>query len=216
MIQLGLVDDNSQLLELLSFDLSKVEEFNIVLKAANGEDFLRKVRSLDVVPDIILMDVDMPRMNGIEAVGEGKKLLPNTYFIMFSVMDEEETLFKAVRAGAHGYILKEDPIDRIITRLKDVMEFGTVPFSPAMATKALNLVKWSVPPVNEEEQILTDREKEIMQLLSDGKNSNERADELFLSFHTVRKHIRNIYDKLQVSTQAEAVKKGFLKRWLGF
>ena len=216
MIQIGLVDDNEQLLELLSFDLGKVNDFNVVLKASNGEDYLRKAKRLEVQPDIVLMDVDMPRMNGIEAVRAGKKLSPNTHFVMFSVMDEEETLFQSVRAGAYGYILKEEPINIIITRLRDVMEYGSIPFSPAMANKALSLVRWSVPPVSEDDDILTKREKEILKLLSDGRNSNEIADDLFLSFHTVRKHIRNIYDKLQVKTQAEAVKTGFLKRWLGF
>ena len=216
MINIGLVDDNEQILELLSFDLGKVEEFNVVLKASNGQDFIRKAKQCETKPHLVLMDVDMPRMDGIEAVKEGKQILPHTYFIMFSVMDEEETLFKAVRAGAHGYILKEEPIERIISRLKDVMEFGSIPFSPLMANKALNLVKWAVPPISEKEEVLTNREKQILEMLSDGKNSNEIADELYLSFHTVRKHIRNIYDKLQVKTQAEAVKKGFLKRWLGY
>ena len=138
MIQIGLVDDNEQLLELLSFDLGKVDDFNVVLKASNGEDYLRKAKRLEVQPDIVLMDVDMPRMNGIEAVRAGKKLSPNTHFVMFSVMDEEETLFQSVRAGAYGYILKEEPINIIITRLRDVMEYGSIPFSPAMANKALS------------------------------------------------------------------------------
>lgn len=216
MIKLGLVDDNKELLDLLSFDLDKVKDFEIAIKSENGEQFLREIKALENKPHIVLMDVEMPKLDGISTVQIAKAMYPDIYFIMFSVMDEEETLFKAIRAGAHGYILKEEPIDRIITQLKDVIENGSVPFSPIMATKALNLVKWSVPPSTGESDQLTDREIEILELLSDGFNSNEIAEKLFISFHTVRKHIRNIYDKLQVRTQAEAVKKGFLSRWLGF
>ena len=217
MLNIGIVDDNKQLLEILTYDLTKNYDIEITLTANNGYGFLKELESRKDIPEIILMDVEMPRMNGIEAVEIAKKEYPEITFIMLSVVDDEDVLFKAIKAGAGGYFLKEEPLESMVQKLEDVQLNGSVPFSPAMASKVLNLAKWAVPPVKtSEEQELTDREKEVLALLSEGMNSNEIGEKLFISFHTVRKHIRNIYLKLQVSTQAEAVKEGFLRRWLGF
>lgn len=217
MLNIAIVDDNKELLEILSHDLAKDFDIEVILTAQNGQDFLKKMYQTDKYPQIVLMDVEMPRMDGVEAVLLGKEKFPEVIFIMLSVVDDEDVLYKAIKAGAQGYFLKEEPIESIVQKLEDVIENGSVPFSPAMASKVLNLAKWSVPPVKTpEDKQLTSREQEILELLSEGLNSNEIGEKLFISFHTVRKHIRNIYMKLQVSTQAEAVKEGFLRRWLGF
>lgn len=217
MIKVGIVDDNRELLEIMSHDLTSQGEVEIVCTAENGQDCLQKLKSLKTLPDIILMDVEMPRMDGVQTVQLAKADFPDITFIMLSVIDDEDILYKALKAGAEGYFLKEEPIQNIVEHLKEVQECGHIPFSPAMASKVLNLAKWSVPPVKQDkDEQLTDREIEILELLAEGLTSNEIGDKLFISFHTVRKHIRNIYFKLHVKSQAEAVKEGFLRRLLGF
>jgi len=217
MIRLAIVDDNRELMEIMSQDLTSQGEIEVVCTAENGHDFLQKMKSLKKLPEMVLMDVEMPKMDGVMAVQLAKQQYPEITFIMLSVIDDEDILFKALKAGAEGYFLKEEPIQNILDKLNEVQECGYIPFSPAMASKVLNLAKWSVPPAKQSsKEQLTKREIEILELLAEGLNSNEIGERLFISFHTVRKHIRNIYLKLQVSTQAEAVKEGFLRRLLGF
>jgi DNA-binding NarL/FixJ family response regulator len=217
MVHIGIVDDNSELLDIMSNDLTSNGDIDVVCTAEHGIDYLAKLKLLQKRPEIVLMDVEMPRMDGVETVQKAKALFPEITYIMLSVIDDEDVLYKALKAGAEGYFLKEEPIHHIVEKLKEVQKIGHIPFSPAMASKVLNLAKWSVPPAKETaDEQLTNREIEILELLADGHTSNEIGEQLFISFHTVRKHIRNIYLKLQVNTQAEAVKEGFLRRVLGF
>ena len=218
MISIAIVDDNYRMLEVLKHDLTESGKIEVSFTAGDGIEFLKKVEQTDKLPAIVLMDVEMPKMDGIAAMHSALERYPELRFVMLSVIDDEETLYEAIKAGAHGYLLKEETTEGIIQKIEDVAGNGAVPFSPKMAVKVLDLAKSSAPPVHEEteEPELTDREIEILELLADGLTSNDIADELFISFHTVRKHIRNIYSKLQVSTQAQAVKQGFLRRFLGF
>lgn len=217
MVKLAIVEDSIQFRELLNDNLKRQEEISLLFGCENGQEFLNCAEKEKELPDVVLMDVEMPVMDGIEAVEIAHKKYPNIIFIMFSVVDDEETLYKAISAGASGYLLKEEPTDSIAKHIVEAKEHGSVPFTPRMAKKAMEILRSAPVPVKTKENpILSEREIEVLQHLAEGKNSTEIGELMFLSYHTVRKHMSNIYAKLQVGSKAEAVKIGFRKRWLKF
>ncbi|TNE73738.1 response regulator transcription factor [bacterium] len=215
MIQLALVEDNSSQIKSLIDEFSSIDFIELGICSMSGEEFLIELSNSTELPDFALVDVEMPGMNGIETVIKIKERFPSITCIMFSVLDDELTLYNAIQAGASGYFLKEDDIEQISQHLKQVKEFGALPFTPRMALKALELIKKATPPPSENaDSILSQRELEILQLLSEGHNAQTIAEKLFVSFHTVRKHMMNIYTKLEVNSKTEAIKIGLKNSWL--
>ncbi|MFA6980343.1 MAG: response regulator transcription factor [Ignavibacteriaceae bacterium] len=177
-------------------------------RAVNGADLLKKL-NVDSSVDTILMDIEMPEMDGIEATQQVTKLFPHIKIIMLTVFDDEDKIFRSIQAGAMGYLLKDERPDKICEGIKEIME-GGAPMSPAIAAKSLALLRNPNKFVQEEEQDdydLTKREIEVLNKLSVGLDYLEISEALFISPFTVRKHIENIYRKLQVHNKMTAVKK---------
>jgi DNA-binding NarL/FixJ family response regulator len=214
MIRLALVEDNSSQLKSLIQEFESIDFIELTYCVISGEEFLNELQQTDKLPEFALVDVEMPGMNGIETVLKVREQYPSITCIMFSVLDDELTLFNAIQAGASGYFLKEDDIEQISMHIKQVKEFGALPFTPRMAQKALELIKKGGPTANSTDTLLSQRELEILQLLAEGDNAQIIADKLFVSFHTVRKHMMNIYTKLEVNSKTEAIKVGLKNRWL--
>jgi DNA-binding NarL/FixJ family response regulator len=160
----------------------------------------------DSKPDVVLMDIGMPGMNGIEAVRKLNEKYPDVRVLMQTVFDEDEKIFESVRAGASGYILKNTNSARILEFIKETYD-GGAPMSPSIAKKVLKMI--ALPPGEMESNPfnLTDREKEILACLVKGMSYQLIGDTCFISIDTVRGHIRNIYEKLHVHSKAEAVAK---------
>lgn len=206
MIKLALVEDNHFLAQSIEEKLSFFEDIKYKFRAVNGAHLLNLLES-DHNIDIILMDIEMPEMNGIIATEAVKKLYPHIKIIMLTVFDDEERILKAIIAGADGYLLKDEKSDNIHNGIKEIME-GGAPMSPAIAIKTLNLLRNpldEVPEITNSHSSLTSRETEVLQQLSHGLNYNEIGDNLNISSGTVRKHIENIYRKLHVHNKIEAV-----------
>jgi DNA-binding NarL/FixJ family response regulator len=165
-----------------------------------------------VKPDVVLMDINLPGINGVEAVGILKNLYPDLKFVMCTVFEDDENIFRALQAGAGGYILKNNPPRKILDAIHDVRDGGT-PMSAAIAKKVIGAflerkpVSKAVPATD-----LTAREMEVLQLLSKGFHYKEVAHKLNVSVDTVRNHCRNIYVKLQVSNKVEAINAVFGER----
>lgn len=164
-----------------------------------------------VYPDLILMDIGLPGMNGIEGVQRVKSLSPETRVVMLTVFDENETIFKAICAGASGYLLKSEPTERIIQSLQEVLN-GGAPMNAQIARKVIDMFARLAAPRGD--YGLTSREKEILHALVDGLSKKQIADKLFLSFHTIDMHMRGIYSKLQVHTRSGAVAKALKENLL--
>lgn len=214
MIKLAIVDDKQPNRVSISEKLSSKAEFEVLFLASHGMDFLEKMKLLETKPDVVLMDIDMPQMNGIEAVNIGYQLYPSTRFIMLTVFDDDNKIFEAIKAGAIGYLLKDEKIEVIEDAIRQVMEFGGAPMSPRIARKALHLLmnaKVDLP--QKQETVLSDREMDILQGLVDGLDYKAVANKLFISPLTVRTHISNIYKKLHVSSKTQAVKIAIKNRW---
>jgi DNA-binding NarL/FixJ family response regulator len=213
-IPVGIVDDKSQNCLLLSDRLNYSEEIVVVLTASDGKDFLDKMNAmpLEKHPAVILMDIEMPGMDGIAAVNTGKIRYPHVHFLMLTVFDDDEKIFEAIKAGAAGYLLKDEKISSIIECIVQLNEFGCAPMSPRIARKTMDLLMHANLPRIEKEQSekydysLSAREVEILKLLVDGYGYKQIAGKLFLSSHTVKKHVANIYNKLHVSSKAQAIK----------
>jgi DNA-binding NarL/FixJ family response regulator len=215
MIKLALVEDNSNQIRSLIAEFEQIDFIELSLCSMSGEEFLSELEKTESLPDFALIDIEMPGLNGIETVKQVRQRFPEIICIMFSVLDDELTLYNAIQAGASGYFLKEDDIELISNYLLQVQEFGAMPFTPRMAQKALQLIKSaSIPHSNSTKTILSDRELEILALMADGHNAKTISDKLFVSFHTVRKHMMNIYTKLEVNSKTEAIKVGLKNRWL--
>ncbi len=166
------------------------------------------------LPDVVLMDIDMPVMDGIEAVNIASSNYINTKFLMFTVFDDDVKVFEAIKSGAIGYLLKDEKVDVIIDSIHQIIEFGGSPMSPSIARKALKLLMNSAGTTPEKsESNLTGREMDILQGLVEGLDHKEVAEKLFISPHTVRTHICNIYDKLHVNNRAQAVNVALKKKW---
>ena len=208
-ISVAIVEDSDLIREVTIRTIDTSEDFQVSHAYGNAEDavsFLPKNP-----PQIVLMDIHLPGMSGIDCVVRLKQVCPATQFMMFTVSEEDDDIFDALKAGAMGYLLKGQSPDILLSALRDLHNGG----SPMSASIARRVVTAFHNPKTAAKQgaaeDLTDRELELLQLLSTGLRNKEIADSLFISLDTVKKHVNNIYRKLQVQSRAEAVNKVFFK-----
>lgn len=207
-IKIAIADDNTFLIKMVEEKLSFFEDLNVKYSAMNGSDLLEKLQENHNI-DVILMDIEMPVLNGIEATEIVKQKYPHIKIIMLTVFDNDENIFNAIKAGADGYLLKEVNAKDLNNGIVETLNGGAA-MNPSIALKTLKLLRnpLEIENVQEQECIqLTNREVEVLEQLSKGLSYNLIADNLILSVGTVRKHIENIYKKLQVHNKLEAVQK---------
>lgn len=203
-IRVAIFEDNTQLRESLFKLVEASEGFTCVGAFANGEDIVRETSS--VKPDVILMDIEMPVVNGIDAVKMVRENFPDIKILMETIFEDDEKIFQSICNGAQGYILKSTPPEEILDAIKDIFE-GGAPMSPIVATKVLKMFKSNLESGTNDESNLSVREKEILKCLVEGMSYKLIADTCFISIDTVNGHIKNIYKKLQVHSKSEAVAK---------
>lgn len=214
MTYIAIVDDKKALRTTLEHRLSAYDNYEVLFTAENGIDFLEKMAEArkTIEPDVILMDIDMPVMDGIEAVSQGKTRFPSSKYLMLTIFDEDDKIFNAIKAGADGYLLKDEPIDKIKEAIVNLLNDEGAPMSPSIARRAFNLLMNAkvdvkeAPATNELDYNLTEREKEILLKLIDGLEYKEIAQETNISPNTIRNHVTKIYKKLHVTSRAQAMK----------
>jgi DNA-binding NarL/FixJ family response regulator len=208
MIRVAIVEDINRIAETLQEKILLSQDFTIVMKATTGKEIIQQLQKNHTV-DVIIMDINMPEMNGIEATAFITNRWPNIKIIMSTVFDDEQNLFDAIMAGASGYLLKDEPPQKIHRSIYEALE-GGAPMSPLIAKKALSMIKLGRPEESKKEVVdygLTERELEVLEHLSKGLSYEQIADNLFISYGTVRKHVENIYRKLKVNNRIEAIDK---------
>jgi DNA-binding NarL/FixJ family response regulator len=205
-IRVLVVDDHALFRRGLQMVLEQEPDIQVVGEASDGAEAV--VQAGDTLPDVVLMDVRMPRRGGIEACTSIKDVVPSAKIIMLTISDEEADLYEAIRAGAMGYLLKEISIEEVASAIRAV-NGGQSLISPSMASKLLTEFAAMSRRSEERQQLptprLTDREMEVLKLVARGLNNRDIAKELFISENTVKNHIRNILEKLQLHSRMEAV-----------
>jgi len=202
-ISVAIVEDKVEISESLEILLNETEEFYCMKRCADTASALAELPSLK--PDVILMDINLPDESGISCVKKLKPQLPSSQIIMLTMYEDSEKVFEALASGAIGYLLKRTTKEKLLSAIKEAHEGG----SPMSMQIARMVVKSFVatPKKNEVKAALTEREWEILEHLAKGKRYKEIADSLFIGIETVRSHLRNIYEKLQVRSSTEAVLK---------
>ncbi len=208
-IKTAIVDDNSFLAKAINEKLSDFEDIDIKYTVYNGSEFLAKLEKNHNL-DLVLMDIEMPVLDGIETVNIIKQKYPHIKVIMLTVFDNDENIFNAIRVGADGYLLKEVSAEKLYRSIIETMEGGAA-MSPSIAVKTMKLLRFpekqELLTIEEDVIELSNREHEVLEQLAEGLSHTVIAKNLFLSPSTVRKHIENIYRKLQVHNKLEAVQK---------
>jgi DNA-binding NarL/FixJ family response regulator len=220
-VRVAIVEDKASNRSIIKDKLLRSNAFEIALIAENGKDFLEKMKPLPLekTPDVVLMDLEMPEMDGVDAVAAGSYLYPTVKYVMLTIFDDEEKIFRAIKAGAFGYLLKDESAENIAEVLIQMHENGVGPISPGIAYKILQLVQnHSVSLVQrntaEKEKTpfnLTERELEILKLLVQGLQYKEIGNLLDISANTAKKHVLNIYSKLHVNNKAQALALAYEK-----
>jgi DNA-binding NarL/FixJ family response regulator len=201
-----IVDDHALFRKGLQLVLDKEPDIDVVGEGSDGLEALERAQEL--MPDVVLMDVRMPRRSGIEATQEIREVLPHVKILMLTISDEEADLYEAIKAGASGYLLKEINTEEVADAIRSVWA-GQSRISPSMAAKLLQ--EFQAMSKRAEERIhvptprLTDREMEVLRLVAQGMNNRDIAKDLYISENTVKNHIRNILEKLQLHSRMEAV-----------
>jgi DNA-binding NarL/FixJ family response regulator len=207
-LKIAVVDDNSFLIHAIKEKLSFFEDVMVKVTAMDGSELLSALEQNHNL-DVILMDIEMPVINGIEATRIVKQKYPQLKIIMLTAFDNDENIFNAIKAGADGYLLKEINPKDLYDGIKETLNGGAA-MNPSIALKTLKLLRNPIDIQNPRDQeviSLSKREVEVLEQLSKGLSYTAIADNLFLSPSTVRKHIENIYKKLQVHSKIEAVQK---------
>jgi len=198
-------DDNKNVRESVAMLLSTTENMQLVAAFESCKNMLQQIELSK--PDVILMDIEMPMLNGIDAVKELRSKFPNLPVLMLTGFEEDEKVFASLCAGANGYVLKNASMESLIQYINEVYS-GGAPMTPVIARKVLNQFARVQPTQTQgEDYNLSTREKEVLQLLVKGKSYKMIADELNVSYETVHSHIRRIYQKLHVNSVGEAVSK---------
>lgn len=202
MTTVGLVEDDALLRDTLAKMVDDTQNFQCVAACASGEEALQKLPGLN--PQVVLMDLNLPRMSGIECIRRLKELLPSTPVIVLTVYEDSEHIFRALKAGACGYLLKRSDPDDVLMAIKEARDGGS-PMSSQIARRVV--VSFHEPAQNAAGTPLTERESEILSFLSQGYANKEIADKMNITVPTVRTHLRHIYEKLHVRSRTEALVK---------
>ncbi len=204
-IKVVIVEDDKDMRDGLEAIVQSHPALTCLATCSTGEEALNEIP--DKVPDIVLMDIHLPGISGIECVKKLKPILPSTQFMMCTVYEDNENVFDSLCAGASGYLLKNSPSVKITDSIIDLYQGGS-PMSSTIARKVIGAFRPTAQQ-NTDIEKLTKREREMLDLLAKGFRYKEIADQLFISFETVRTHIHNIYEKLHVQSRTEALNKIF-------
>lgn len=206
-IKIAVAEDNHRALQLIETKLSRFPDLELALTAENGRVLIQKLENYTELIDLILMDIQMPVMDGIQATAQVKQLFPTTKIVALTTFSDDEKLVNMILSGASGYLLKDISSGDLHKSILDVIQGGGS-MSPSVAFKLLEYVKTAPKPTHSASlELLTKREKEILELIKTGLQNKEIAGKLHISSQTVRKHLENIYDKLQVNNRVEAISK---------
>lgn len=210
MINVAIVEDNNTIREGLAVLINGTQGYSCVGSFTDCESFLKKLHSLSV--DVVLMDIALPGINGIEGVKKALEIKEDLDVLMLTIYEDSEVVFDALCAGACGYLVKKTPPSRLLEAIKEVHEGGS-PMSSQIARQVIIAFKEGKDSIKDKSSYgLSEREKEVLTLLAQGNNYQQIGDQLFISVDTVRHHIKNIYKKLHVHTQSEAVAKAIRKK----
>ncbi len=209
MIKVAIIEDNTTIRDGLAALINGTPGYSCVGSFPDCESFLNKISALDI--NVVLMDIGLPGMSGIDGIIKAKKIKPDLNILMLTVYEDSQSVLKALCAGASGYLVKKTPPTRLLEAIKDAFE-GGAPMSSLIARQVITLFQQNIGVQNEDKEAqLSSREKEVLTSLAEGNNYQSIADRLFISVDTVRHHIRNIYRKLHVHSQSEAVAKAIRK-----
>jgi DNA-binding NarL/FixJ family response regulator len=206
-IQISIIEDVDEYRNALQIMLNATPGFQCNFTYSNGEAAMKDIPKHQ--PDIVLVDINLPGMSGIQVMEELKKAYPKIQYMVLTVFEDDDKIFNALSAGASGYLLKSTPPAKIMEAIRELHDGGS-PMSAQIARKVVASFRQPTREIaNPYEQMLTLREKEVLELLSKGKLYRQIAEELSVSLETVKSHCHNIYEKLHVTTKMEAINKVF-------
>ena len=222
-VRIGLTDDKAVNRSSIADKIKQFEDLNCCFIAVNGHDCLEQLKGLPLekMPQVIFMDLEMPGMDGVQTIGLARLLYPDIFFIVLTIFDDDDKIFEAIKAGAHGYLLKDESAIALHNAITNVMENGGAPMSAAIARKAFELLgkaklqtetKTADPHLLD--VLLTEREQEILLHTINGQDAKRIATILDISVNTTRKHIANIYQKLHVNSKAQIISLAHKNKWV--
>jgi DNA-binding NarL/FixJ family response regulator len=220
--RVALVDDKHINRITIREKLATDATLEVVWDAVNGDDFLQQMKasSQDKRPQVVLMDLEMPLLNGIQTIALASSAYPDVRFVVLTVFEDSEKIFDAIKAGAHGYLLKDESANKITEAISQVVQFEGMPLSPVIARKVIEMLKRGS---NEQKHsttapdagvVLSDRELDILKELATGKSYKAIGETLFISPLTVRKHVSNIYTKLHVDSRVQVINMAQKNKWV--
>jgi DNA-binding NarL/FixJ family response regulator len=223
LLKIGLVDDKAVNRISIADKIKQFEDLNFCFMAVNGHDCLEQLKGLPVekMPQVIFMDLEMPELDGVQTISLARSMYPEIYFIVLTVFDDDDKIFEAIKAGAHGYLLKDESAIALHNAITNVVETGGAPMSAAIARKAFEMLgrahlqtgtKTAEPDLLDE--LVTEREKEILLHTINGHDAKRIAAILDISVLTIRKHIANIYQKLHVNSKAQIISLAHKNNWV--
>lgn len=215
MIPIAIVDDKRDIVDNLKTIFNLFDNINVLFVAHDGEEIVQQLSHQSVLPKVILMDIEMRKMNGIQATQIIKKQHSEIKILMMTIFDQEEKIFESIQAGADGYLVKDERPSKIVEAIENVLE-GRIPMSPIIAHKTLAFLRAPLtllPSKSPNDYNLTKREIQILELISEGKSYKTIGQELFISHKTVSSHIEKIYRKLEVNSKIGASKIANKHHW---
>ncbi len=218
-MKIALVDDNFLNQKYFREKIATFGDIELLFVSSSGDEFLEKMKGLPMQqwPQVVFMDIQMPGLNGVETIQIAKALYASIHFIVLTVFEDDDTIFKAIQSGASGYLLKHENYVTIREAINEVLEFGGAPMSPAIARKTLGLLskKDNSKPAKDSviDTLLSDREREVLTHLVNGYDAKRIAEITDISTLTVRKHIANIYNKLHVNSKAQVISMAHKNKW---
>lgn len=205
----GLVEDHEEFRQSLVYLVSSFTDFKVEWSCGSVEEAMEK----SPVPDVLLLDINLPRMSGLEAIPVFKNKWPDTKIVMLTILEDEHNIMTAIKNGADGYILKKTNPQKILDAIQQVYEGGAA-LTPMVAKQVLSFFQPLQKKEKQETSVLTRREQEILSYIVSGITNERIANELFISTQTVRNHIKNIYEKLQVHSKAQVVAKALKEKMI--
>ena len=219
-MKIGIVEDHFINRKIIKEKILPYEDIHIVIEAENGNNFFDLMKNLrkEDYPQVVLIDLEMPVLDGISTISLSSIRYPSIKFIVLTIYEDNDKIFDAIKAGASGYLLKEDKAINIVDAIANVIEYDGIPMSPAIARRAMKLLSGITQNNNTLEKIedyqLSSREIQILKEIVGGNNPSDIAEKLFISPNTVRTHVNNIYKKLHLNSRAQVISLAHKNNWI--